>query len=427
MKRVLQVFPLSCCLFSLLLYSACRPAQESAVDPRIAEILQAISADSLQQNLSALVGFHTRHTLSDTLSESRGIGAARHWLAEKFEQYGRGRLRVEYHAFDTEIYGQPAHLKNVVAILPGTNPTGEERYLIVGAHYDSRNLDNRDPVGFAPGANDDGSGTVALLELARVLSPYDFEATLAFVEFAGEEQGLFGSGAFVEWWIESGRPVEAMLTNDVIGNILGEEGGVDSTRARVFSADPDHAPPRQLARFVHSTATRYLPDFRVEMVFRPDRLGRGGDHIPFYKAGVASVRLSESLENYSHQHSDQDLPEFVSPTYLAQVTRVNAAALAALGWAPAPPEGLALDRERGENRWQLSWSPNTESDLDGYVVTLRKTTSPTYDRFVSVGTATEYLLEDVNVDDYYVGLMAVDRESHRSLVSTFHREWSRWW
>ena len=313
-------------------------------DPAIQAAVQSISAERIQATLRQLVGFGTRHTLSDTVSATRGIGAARRWIHATLEEYSRacgGCLAVVYDPHDVVIQRFPskpsAHVVNVVARLEGR--TDPHRLIVVTGHYDSCicSISQQDSTSDAPGADDDASGTAVVLELARVLSehfPHGLDATVVFAPVAGEEQGLYGStGLATELSGDSTVVLEAVITNDIVGNIHGQKGGVDSSAVRVFAGEPDDGPARQLGRYAVQADLAYVRGFGVSLIERLDRIGRGGDHIPFWRLGSPAVRFSETLENYLHQHRPEDRLEFVSVPYVRHVAQVNAAVIASLSVA----------------------------------------------------------------------------------------------
>lgn len=403
-------------------------------DSAIAAAVRSISMDRLRATVDKLAGFGTRHTLSDTVSGTRGIGAARRWIHATLQEYSRacgGCLAVSYDPHDVVIQrftSKPAaHVVNVVARLTGR--TDPHRLIVVTGHYDSCicSIDQQDSTSDAPGADDDASGTAVVLELARVLSerfPHGLDATVLFAPVAGEEQGLYGStGLAEELSRDTTVALEALLTNDIVGNVHGQKGGVDSTHVRVFAGEPDDGPARQLGRYVVETGRAYVPSFGASLIERLDRIGRGGDHIPFWRLGYPAVRFSETLENYLHQHRPEDRIEFVSFPYVRHVAQVNAAVVASLAAAPRAPVGLKMTRiiESGGVDWALSWSavPGTP-ELAGYEITIRRTTEPFVSRIVSVGNVTSFTLRDTQADDLWIGVRSVDREGHRSLVSSFH-------
>ena len=394
-------------LFSSTLFSQQLVKRNSTV----VEIIQKISADSIKRNIEKLVSFYTRHSLSDTISQNRGIGAARRWIKSELERYSResgGRLKVEFDEFIAPAgprVPKPTKMANVIATLPGK--IYKDKVYIVSAHYDSRAGDALDSTGFAPGANDDGSGTAAVLELARVLSKYEFDFTIMFVLFAGEEQGLLGSRHLAKKLKDSGIVVLGVLNNDIIGNTEGGNGIVDNTRVRVFSEGlpisrdenmlrlitqvglENDSPSRQLARYFKEVAERYLDNFQIELIFRRDRFLRGGDHTPFNEQGFPAVRISEMNENYARQHQNVrtekgvkygDLPEFVDYEYCANITRANASVLYHLANAPHPPQNPVIKISELEYDTTLKWDLNTEGDLMGYNICIRGTTSPLWEK-----------------------------------------------
>jgi len=411
-----------------------RTAAGMPTDPAIAAAVQSISAERIQATLRTLVSFGTRHTLSDTVSDTRGIGAARRWIHATLEEYSRacdGCLAVAYDPHDVVIQRFPskpkAHVVNVVARLTGRTDPG--RLIVVTGHYDSCicSISQEDSTSDAPGADDDGSGTAVVLELARVLSqrfPHGLDATVVFAPVAGEEQGLFGStGLAQELAGDSTTVLEAVITNDIVGNVRGQKGGVDSTAVRVFAGEPDDGPARQLGRYAVQADRAYVRGFGVNLIERLDRIGRGGDHIPFWRLGYPAVRFSETLENYLHQHRPDDRLEFVNVPYVRHVAQVNAAVIASLAAAPRAPAGLKMTRviDSGGVDWDLSWSAVPGApDLAGYEITSRRTTEPFPSRVVPVGNVTSYRLLNTQADDLWIGIRSVDREGHRSMVRSFH-------
>ncbi len=401
-------------------------------DAQVAQMLAGVSADSMRTYLTALVGFGTRHTMSDTVSSTRGIGAARRYIYETFQRFSRacgGCLEVYYDAHDAinaRAPGRPVvRVVNVVARLKGR--TDPNRLIILMGHYDSCicTQDQNDFTSDAPGANDDGSGTVAVMELARVFSqrfPQGLPATVLFAPVAGEEQGLLGSTGMADSLAKNPDSfLYAALTTDIGGNIRGQKGTVDSTSIRVFAGEPDDGPSRQLARFIEATAEVYQPNVDVRVIERLDRIGRGGDHRPFWDRGIAAVRFSESLENYMQQHLPGDKLEFVHFPYVQKVARANGAATAHLALAPAAPDSARMQRirESGGVDWKLSWQ--AAPGATAYEVTVRKTTEPHISRVVKVGNVTEYMLLDTQADDLWIGIRSIGAHGHRSLVQSFHQ------
>jgi hypothetical protein len=416
---------------SLLLAGTSATAQQP--DPQVTALVAAVSVDSLRSYLSRLVAFGTRHTLSDTVSATRGIGAARRYIHAKFEDFARdcgGCMQVSFdrhRAANARTRNDTVDIVNVIAKLPGRGDPS--RIIIVEGHYDSCicSVSMTDSESDAPGANDDGSGTVAVMELARVFSkafPRGLEATVMFVAVAGEEQGLLGSnGLAAKLAADSSIEVYAALTSDIAGNVHGQKGGVDSTSIRVFAGEPNDGASRQLARYIEQVGEVYVKGLDVRVIERLDRIGRGGDHIPFWQRGFAAVRFSESLENYLHQHRPEDRIEYVSFPFVRKLARVNGAATASLALAPAPPDSVRMQRviESGGADWTLSWKPpRAASGIAGYEVTVRSTTEARISKVVPVGNVTTFLLKDTQADDLWIGIRSVGTNGHRSLVRSFH-------
>jgi hypothetical protein len=405
-------------------------------DPRIGlardAALQAALADVSPARLraidSALVSFGTRNTFSDTLSTTRGVGAARRWLFAQLQQASRdcgGCLRVEYDAAVIKVARHPqgasANIVNVLGILPGRDTN---RVVVMGGHYDSCVCSvppngGVDSTSTAPGADDDGSGTSAVVELARVISkryPKGLDATVIFVLHAAEEQGLLGATHLAQRLKAEGKQVVAGMTDDIIGNVIAEDGTVDSTSVRVYATDPDSSSSRELGRYVWGLGTLYLPGFEVVPVFRLDRIGRGGDHTPYVQAGWPGLRFTERLENYKRQHLPTDDLEHVNFGYIAQVARLNAVTVVSLASAPALPDTVIARRENaasGGQAWSLRWTPVPGAVR--YEVLVRRTTSPSWDRVIPVnGGVTQQL--DFQLDDGWAAVRAVGANGHRSLA-----------
>ncbi|MBA2732741.1 MAG: M20/M25/M40 family metallo-hydrolase [Acidobacteria bacterium] len=421
-------------------------------NPTIARIVSEINAGNIERTVRKLVSFGTRNTLSAQDNPTRGIGAARDWLYAEFLAASRasgGRMKVEKQSFEQQPgkyprIARPTTLTNVVATLRGTQPASENRLYVVSGHYDSMCTSPTDAECDAPGANDDASGTAAVLEMARVMAKYEFEATIIFMAVAGEEQGLVGAGYFAEQAKQKEWNIEAMFTNDIVGNTLGGNGVRDRRTLRVFSegvpssetseeanvrrgvGGENDSASRQLARFIKETGARYVPTMNVMIVYRRDRYLRGGDHIPFLERGYAAVRFTEPNEEYKHQHQNVriengvrygDLPEFVDFAYIGQVARVNSANLAALALAPARPKSVGIVTTRLTNDTDLKWDANTEPDLAGYEIVWRETTSPVWTNSRAVGRVTSYTMPGMSKDNYFFGVRAVDRQGNRSPVS----------
>ncbi len=437
------------------------PLPTQRLDPLIQKIVSEVSQERIADILKKLESFETRNTLSDPSQANRGIGAARQWIFDQFKSYSP-RLEV---SFDTHIIPKrgrvwkEVELRNVVAILPGKMPQARERWILVGGHYDSLNLRvpqelRGDPAKAAelpaPGVTDDGSGTACAMECARVLSRYEFDATLVFIAFAGEEQGLIGARALARRLKEKNQEVQALLNNDIIGSEVSGNGVIDNRRVLVFSEDPNDSASRQLARFIRRIAGLYYPETIVDMVFRHDRFGRGGDHTAFNQQGFPGVRFTTPSENFTNQHSATDTFAHTSPSYTAKVVRINAATAAALALAPrspvtirpaapapVPTASLAGDPAESESGSQaraqgpglgrgsgydavLRWEhPDPEPDLAGYIVVVRTTTEPDWQREIWVGNVREFTLKNTPIDQLVFGVKSVDRDGHESPVSAY--------
>lgn len=423
--------------------------KKTSTNPKINRVLEEISVDSIESNIRTLAGFHTRHTTSDTTSDSTGIGAARRWIYDKFQQYRKAsdhRLQVSYESYmetKHERIDQPTRIVNVVGVLPGTQLESKERMYVVSGHYDSRVSDVMNDTSYAPGANDDASGTAAVMELARVMSTLEFDATIVFMVVAGEEQGLLGSAYYAEEAKKRELNIAAMFTNDIIGNTVNSsDGSVNDDEVRVFAqgippndtltryqrmllytGGENDTPTRQLGRFIHRVGGEYLPDLKVNIIYRKDRYLRGGDHSSFLDQGYPAVRISEPQEYYERQHQDVrtengvqygDLPEFVDYSYVGKVTKLNAAALATLANAPARPREVGINVSELENNTTLLWKANEEPDLKGYEIVWRSTNQPFWEHARFVGDTTRFTIQGISKDNYLFGVRAVDQYENRS-------------
>ena len=391
---------------------------------QIQAILDSISADSIRAYLNTLVGFQFRHTLDDTVSETTGMGAARRWVYKKFQEFSAasgGRLQPQYFDFTRTICNVTTLHRNVLAILPGT--LTPERYFVVSGHMDTRG-NPTDACRFgiiSPGANDDGSGTIVSLELARVMSKYQFDASIIFMAVTGEDEGLFGSEAYAAHAQNTGMRIDGMITNDVVGNIVGEPGGiVDSTSVRHFSSVADATPHRQMSRYMKLKSELYYPTMTVNLIPAVDRPGRGGDHQSFQNHGYTAVRFVEPNENLTNQHSPTDLVENMSPPYTARVARVNATGLATLLWAPQSPSAPTLKNPGNGTSIFVEWPlTNTEPDFAGYRVAVRDFGALTYAMIVDVGKVNQYTLTGLTPGvAVYVSVSAYDTSGHESMFST---------
>ena len=399
-------------------------------DASIMAALADVNPARIRATDSALVSFGTRNTFSDTISTTHGIGAARRWLYAELQQTSRecgGCLRVEYDAAVIQVARHPqrasANVVNVLAILPGRDTN---RVVVIGGHYDSCVCSvppngGVDSTSVAPGADDDGSGTSAVVELARVISkryPKGLAATIIFALHSSEEQGLLGATHLAQRLKAEGKQVVAGMTDDIVGNVVAEDGSVDSTSVRVFAQDPDTSASRELGRYVWGLGAMYLPAFEVIPVFRLDRIGRGGDHSPYIQAGWPGLRFTERLENYKRQHLPTDDLSHVNFGYVAQVARLNAATVVSLASAPSAPDTVIARRENaasGGQAWSIRWSP--VQGAARYEILVRRTTSPSWERVVSAGTGLTQQL-DFQLDDGWAAVRAVGVDGHRSLART---------
>lgn len=418
-------------------------------DAQIATALRQISAERIQKNIEKLVSFGTRSTLSTgdstLLSTGHGIDAARQWIVSELERDARdcgGCLDVEtYRSVEQpgERIKTPTEITDVYAVMKGTDAANSGRMVLVTGHYDSRNSDNFDAKGDAPGANDDASGTAVSLECARVLSKLKFPATIVFLAVAGEEQGLYGSKHFAEMAKERGWNLEAVLNNDIVGGdknpdqipsivrVFSEGLPMAATqqeiqRIRSLGGESDSA-SRELARYIADVGKTYDTGVKPMLVFRLDRYLRGGDHSSFNEEGFAAVRFTELRENFNHQHQNVrtengveygDLPKFVDYDYVARVARLNAATLASLASAPAPPANVHLLVKGLQNGSTLTWDASPGGLAAGYEVLWRSTSSPDWENVLKVGSTTRVTLQ-ISKDESIFAVRAVDRTGHRSL------------
>ncbi len=425
-----------------------------AVDSRIAAALQQVSADRIRANIEKLVSFGTRSTISAqdsaAIASGRGVGAAREWIKSEFERYAKecgGCLEVKTDTFTepaADRIPQPIEITNVYAVLKGTDAENAKRVVLVTGHYDSRNSDILDTKADAPGANDDGSGTAVSLECARVLSKLKFPATIIFLTVAGEEQGLNGSRHFAQMVNEKmakeqGWRLEAVLNNDIVGGDKSAEQ--DHSVVRIFSeglpaaateqeikrirglGGENDSASRQLARYIAEVSQAYDAGVKPMLVFRLDRYLRGGDHYSFNQQGFAAVRFTEFREDFHHQHQNVrtengveygDLAKFVDFDYVAHVGRLNAATLASLAAAPAPPANVHLLTKDLENDSTLTWESSPGGLASGYEVLWRATTSPEWEHAEKVGNVTRATLK-LSKDNVIFAVTAVDVHGHQSL------------
>ncbi|GBF19761.1 bacterial leucyl aminopeptidase precursor [Arenibacter sp. NBRC 103722] len=427
----------------IFLFSVCLIGQ---TDQRIYDIMNKVSAERIKKDVTTLVSFGTRHTLSDTISNTRGIGAARRWIKSEFDRisekcndclevsYQRDLVKKE----ESNRIPKDVWVVNVVAIQRGT--TYPDRYIIMSGDIDSRVSDANNYTSDSPGANDNASGMAGIIEAARVLSNYKFENSIIYLGLSGEEQGLFGGQGLVKSAKEKGWDIIGIFNNDMIGNIKGGDGIISNTDFRIFS---EPVPPteterernmrrfyggevdgisRQLARYVYKNVKTYMPEMNPMMIYRLDRFGRGGHHRPFNDAGYAGIRIMEAHENYTQQHQDirvengiayGDVLEHVNFDYAKKLTSVNAINLASLAWAhPAPKEVKIGGIVEPSAKFQWSKVPGAT----GYKIYWRDTTSPTWDHSRFVGDVSEFTLEGVVLDNFFFGVSAVGKDGFESVV-----------
>jgi len=423
-----------------------------AEDARLYDIADAPSAERLKQDITRLANFGTRHTLSDTLSNTRGIGAARRWIHAEFQRISKdcgGCLEVFYQrnlvpAGESRRIPTATYVVNVVAIQRGT--ADPNRLVMMSGDIDSRISDPLNGTDDSPGANDNASGMAGVLEAARTLTQYKFPGSIAYVGLSGEEQGLFGGKGLAKYAQDNNWNLQAVLNNDMIGNITGIDGVTDNTSFRIFSEPyyPESAnderqnifrrffggevdgPSRQLARYIHRVTTQYTTNLKPMMIYRLDRFGRGGHHRPFNDAGFPGIRIMETHENYTQQHQDirtedgieyGDKLEHVNFPYAAKLTGVNAVSLAGLASAPPPPP-LVMIGGTVEPSARLKWDkPETRTEIAGYYVHYRLTTEPqwTHKRFVPADQLT-HTFTNIVVDNYYFGVSTVGPDGNESCV-----------
>jgi hypothetical protein len=399
----------------------------------VSGIVGQLDGARMKQTVEKLVSFGTRHTLSDTTSETRGIGATRRWIFGEMTRIAaasNGHMTVAYQSSMQQgprTRNLPVEMINVVATIRGTSDP--DRIYIATGHYDSINSDVMNATLDAPGADDDASGVAVIMDLARVLSQHPLEATVMLVAVQGEEQGLLGSRGLAEEAAAKKWAVEGMITNDIVGGIVGGEGDIDNHTIRIFSANPKGAgegSARHWARFVRDGVRVYLPQVNARLIYRLDRFGRGGDHTPFFEKGFPAIRFSQANEDYKREHQTVriengvqygDLPEFVSGDYMRLVASVNAVALITGACAPAAPKTVKATGAV-TNDTTLSWEMGTDADLAGYEIVVRETTSDDWEKVIPVGKVSRVTLKDFTIDNVFMGVRAVDKDGNRSPVRT---------
>jgi Zn-dependent M28 family amino/carboxypeptidase len=448
MKLKVAVAICLCLFFSTsYLFGQKSKTAKPALNPQIKKAVNDVSPQRIETYIRKLVSFGTRNTLSAQDDPNRGIGAAANWIFSEFEKISKDCkdcLKVEKQTFLQEQgrrIPEPINLTNVVATLKGT--IDPDRVYVVSGHYDSMCTSPTDAKCDAPGANDDASGTAAVIEMARVMSKQKFDATIIFMTVAGEEQGLLGATYFAEQAKLGKVNIEAMFTNDIIGGVLSHKNADDRNSVRVFAegvpsneseaeanlrrsvGGENDSPARQLARFINDAANLYSPKFNIQIIYRRDRYLRGGDHIPFLERGFSAVRFTEPHEDYTHQHQNVrteggvqygDLPEFVDFGYIANVAKINVASLASLALAPAKPKNVAIDTTRLTNDTDLKWDASTDVDFAGYEIVWRKTTEALWTNSLAVGNVTKFTAKDMSKDNFFFGVRAVDSAGNKSTV-----------
>lgn len=420
-----------------------------ATDKRIYDIIEAVSAERLEVDIRRLANFGTRHTMSDTVSNTRGIGAARRWIKAEFDKISEecgGCLEVFYQKYlvkagESRRIATDTYVTSVIAIQRGTDYPN--RYIIMSGDIDSRASDVTNFEIDAPGANDNATGMAGAIEAARVLSQYKFKNSIVYAGLAGEEQGLFGGRYMAKKAKEDNWDIIGVLNNDMIGNIEGIDGIIDNNSFRIFSEPTPVTETerqrrsrrfyggeidgisRQLARYVAKMTNLYLPNMEAKMIYRLDRFGRGGHHRPFNDEGFAGIRIMETHENYNRQHQDirteegiayGDVIEGVNFDYVAKMTGVNAINLAALGWAPPPPEEVKIGGIVRPST-KLAWKMSEDENIVGYKIYWRETTAPQWQYSRYVGKVRTFTLEGVVIDNYLFGVAAVGKDGHESVVA----------
>ena len=406
-----------------------------------------MSADRIEQSINKLVSFGTRHTLSDTISNKSGIGAARRWIKKSFEEISsecNNCLEVFYQnnffKKNKRRLVKDVWINNVVAIQRGTKYPN--RFVIMSGDIDSRVSDPNDYISASPGANDNASGMAGTIEAARVLSKYKFKNSIIYVGLSGEEQGLFGGAGLANYAMKNNWEIIGILNNDMIGNIEGVDGVIDNLTFRIFS-EPTPANEsdvsikrrrfyggevdgnsRQLARYIYKNVTKYMPEMNPMMIYRLDRFGRGGHHRPFNDLGYAGVRIMEAHENYNRQHQDLrienginygDVISGVDFDYAKKLTAVNAINLASLGWSPKEPKNVKIGGAVKPST-TLKWKKSNDSSIKGYKIYWRETTSPHWDKSKFVGNVDSHTLEDVVIDNYFFGVSSIGKNNQESVV-----------
>ncbi len=411
------------------------------------DIIEAVSANRIIRDVETLANFGTRHTLSDTLSETRGIGAARRWIKKSFSQISadcgnclevfeqKNMFKANGRRLTRDVW-----INNIVAIQRGS--IHPNRFVIMSGDIDSRVSDPNNFTSDSPGANDNATGMAGAIEAARVLSKYRFANSIVYVGLSGEEQGLYGGKGLAQYALDNNWEIIGVLNNDMIGNIEGVDGVIDNRSFRIFSeptpvTETERARKqrrfyggevdgisRQLARYVHKTTQTYMPEMNPMLIYRLDRFGRSGHHRPFNDVGFAGIRIMEAHENYNRQHQDirkedgidyGDVLSGVNADYAAKLTAVNAISLAALAWAPAAPKEVAIGGLVAPST-RLEWAASESPNKKGYIVYWRDTTSPIWQYSKYVGNKTHTTLDGIVLDNYLFGVATIGVDGHQSTV-----------
>ncbi|WP_370242011.1 M28 family metallopeptidase [Marisediminitalea sp.] len=446
MKKITLPLAVAALLCSATSFSAELAYTDQA---RLHDIAADVSAERIEQDIRKLVGFGTRHTLSDTKSDTRGIGAARRWIKQEFEKISAacGNCLEVYYQSAT-ISGEKripdaTEVVSVIAIQRGITDPG--RYVIMSGDIDSRVSDVMDATSDSPGANDNASGVAGTLEAARVLSQYRFNGSIVYAALSGEEQGLFGGRIMAEQAQKDGWRIKAVLNNDMIGNIEGINGVINNTTARIFAEGTRQteterdarvrrftggevdSPSRNLARYIDLIADRYIENLDTMVIYRLDRFGRGGHHRPFNDLGYPGVRIMETNENYNRQHQDLrtedgieygDTIDGVNFDYAAKLTALNATSLASMAWAPNPPINVSI-KGAVQPSTTLSWDAldaKQNPHLAGYKIYWRYTDAPQWQFSRFVGDVTSFTLDNVVIDNYFFGVASVSKDGFESPV-----------
>ncbi len=461
MHLITKLFTLTVLSASLLAAQTVPTPQAGSADAKIEQVLGTISPDSIRSFDNTLAGFGTRHTTSDTTSNTRGIGAARRWIYSKFESFSRHDPDFTVHEdrfvlSNVPLITRPTVLVNVYGVLRGKEGANG-RYIVISGHYDSRCTDIMNDTSDAPGADDDGSGSSLAIEAARAFTATHFkpDANIIFICFAGEEEGLYGSEHFAMEARKKDMNIVADLNNDIVGAIRGGNGVVESNMVRVFSqgykeiklgnreVNPEvigyenDSPSRELARYIHAAGEKFLPTFHTTLIFRQDRFLRGGDHASFNKYGYAGVRFTEPNEDYHHQHQNVrvademvngkevkvqygDLPQYVDSAYVARVCRMNSLTAALLSISPPTPTNDIMLVDKLEYGSRFRWdNPLRGKDIAGWKIYYRKSAQPEWAGYVFVGSSNDpvvnYDLTTMSKDDYIFGIAAVGTNGAESI------------